>query len=55
MEDRTMKKTYIKPEIQTVEFAAKCVVMNPFSSVDQEGLGDDTEQKEWDPDNPDEW
>lgn len=49
-----MKKTYMKPEIQTVEFAAKCVVMNPFSNVKQEGL-DETQQEEWDSDNPVEW
>lgn len=52
-----MKKTYMKPEIQTVEFAAKCVVMNPFSTVEQEGLGNDTQQEEYvdDPSNPIEW
>lgn len=51
-----MKKTYMKPEIQTVEFAAKCVIMNP-ASVNQDGLGDDTQKEEYvdDPSNPIEW
>lgn len=47
-----MKKTYMTPEIQTVELEVKQLIM--ISGAGQSGLTD-TENEEWDPSNPVDW
>lgn len=49
-----MKKTYMTPEIQTVELAVKQMIMIAASGAAASGL-EGASKQEWDPSDPVDW